>query len=173
MTKIRFAFMDGREEKIMRLRHITANHYGIIADQEVEAESAEALTRSSEDRSLCIAPVGTPAHEVTAILARVMTSITKEGEHNVEIGALDPAMDCMILMRGIAKKIEEINRTEETGLPNAVDGLRRLCNEEISRASMAAYRPSPCADIINPDVPFRRVNALLRACDRVFAEMPR
>lgn len=58
-------------------------------------------------------------------------------------------------------------------LNQSIAELRKLCNEEIQRITQDAYRPRPKAEVINPDVPVRRVNDLLKACDKVFAATDR
>lgn len=54
-------------------------------------------------------------------------------------------------------------------LDQAIEDLRALCNREITIANQAAYRTRPGGPIINPSVPFERVNNMLKACDAVFA----
>lgn len=51
----------------------------------------------------------------------------------------------------------------------ALRELRALCNEEIGRANASAFRRYPGGPVHNPDVPFVRMNAMLKACDKVFA----
>lgn len=53
-------------------------------------------------------------------------------------------------------------------LLDAITKLRAVCNSEISIATHSARGSSVGKPAINPDVPFHRVNDLLRACDDVF-----
>lgn len=48
--------------------------------------------------------------------------------------------------------------------------LRAMCNDEIKRTAGNAYRNRPGGDIINPPIPFNRLNELLKLCDGVFKE---